>query len=326
MASKTPSLISPSAQGVLDDLAGWKPAADASAADEVWLASFRSQTAALARFSGVAERLHEVRHVFADSPNGPLPIRIYRPSPGYLPVLLHIRGGGGIAGSLDAHDAALRALAKTTGWAVAAPDYRLAPEAPFPAQLDDSEVALRWLVKHGREWALDADRLVVSGDSIGGTLATALAVRARDAQIPLAGQILLFPNVDLRQDAPYHSRQTENGRIIEQVDLERQIDVYLNRSADRLNPEASPLLQLAPSIGEPILLVTCSADPLRDEGQTYGCQLLAAGARLHEECLEGALHAVLQMRGRVKEADTLFERISHWLFDVGGPAAPCLRG
>lgn len=305
--------LSDAANTLLAELAALKPNRVPTSGDEGWLADFRSQTAALARFGGPAEPLHDVRHAVIEGVGGPLVVRLYRPRAGPLPVLLHLRGGGGIAGSLDGHDIALRTLAKRTGWAVAAPDYRMAPASRFPAQLDDGEAALRWLTENSASLKFDSDRIVVSGDSIGGTLATALAVRARDAALPLAGQVLLYPNTDLRHDAHYPSRKSQDGRIIAIDDLERQIALYLDTAEQRTDPEASPLLQSRVSGLPPTLLVTCEADPLRDEGELYGAQLAQTGVVVSHLRLRGALHAVLQMGGRVDETRILLNHVSDWL-------------
>lgn len=324
MALLKPGNLSDPAEALLADLAALKPHPDPSTSDEGWLADFRSQTAALARFGGPAEPLHEVRHLVVKAVSGSLVVRLYRPSAGRLPLLLHLRGGGGVAGSLDSHDVALRALAKATGWAIAAPDYRLAPAARFPAQLDDGEATLRWLVENAANEGFATGRIVVSGDSIGGALATALAVRARDAGLPLAGQVLLYPNTDLRPHADYPSRASEDGRIIARGDLERQIDLYLASTDQRNHPEASPVLQSRLAGLPPTLLVTCEADPLRDEGERYGVQLQEAGVHIEHHRLSGALHAVLQMGGRVVETQMLLQQVANWLERLPDPSNAAL--
>lgn len=305
--------MTPEAQTVLDELAALKPVPDPAAGDAGWLADFRAQTAALARLGGDPEAILEVRHVIVERRDEPLLLRIYKARQGSLPVLLHLRGGGGIAGSLDGHDVALRALAKATNWAVVAPDYRMAPKACFPAQLEDAETALDWVIDSGPADDLDLGRIVVSGDSVGGALAAALAVRARDRGRRLAGQILLYPNTDLRRDATYPSRDAEDGHVISKPDLERQIDLYLASPADRLNPEASPILQPDLVGLAPALVLTCGADPLRDEGEAYGARLGAAGVVVHHVRLDHGLHGALQMGGRLNETATLLSSVSEWL-------------
>ncbi len=306
--------VDPQARTILDTIETLAPDADPKADDARWLADFRYQTVLLKTFSGDPEPVHAITHLLLPSEAGPLVVRLYRPKPGPLPLLLHIHGGGAIAGSIDGHDAALRALANRTGWLVAAPAYRLAPEHRFPAQLNDSWTALLGLTERADMLDIDTSRIVVSGDSIGGTLATALASRAAAEGGPaLQGQILLYPNTDLRHDANYPSRGSEDGNIIDAKSLERQIDLYLASNSDRTDPRASPILADDLAALPPTLLVTCENDPLRDEGEAYGQRLRDAGVTVDHDRFDGMVHAFLQMRGRMDATDRLIDRIARWL-------------
>jgi acetyl esterase len=290
------------AEAVLAWLAARKPASNAGD-DAHWLADFRAQTALIGRLDGKLEPLFAIEHRLVEG----VPVRLYRPGTGRLPILFHLHGGGAIAGSLDGHDPALRRLAKRTGWIVAAPAYRLAPEARFPAQLEEAVAALSMVAE-------ETDRLVVSGDSIGGTLATALATTVRDRGGPvLAGQVLLYPNTDLRAHADYPSRRSEDGRIIEGDGLERQIDLYLGDRAQRDDPRASPILAADLTGLPPTFLATAAHDPLRDEGEAYAGRLRTAGNLIEHHRFAGALHGFLQMQGRLAASGLLFDRIVDWL-------------
>lgn len=291
-------------QAVLDALAALAPDTPADADDATWLANFRYQTALLRSFSGPSEPLFSVT---LRSLAG-VPTRIYQPEAAKGSVLFHIHGGGGIAGSLDVHDPVLRRIALRTGWTVMAPDYRLAPEHRFPAPLDDCYAAF--------VAAQEATprRFVVSGDSIGATLATALAARARDADGPaIAGQILFYPNTDLRRAADYPSRHSEDGKIIAAEDLERQIGLYLKDEADRHDPRVSPVLAEALAGLPAALVFTGENDPLRDEGETYARRLRDAGVSVAHHRLPDTLHAFLQMAVRLKTADTALVTARRWL-------------
>ena len=308
--------MDPQARTILETIAKLAPDASAAAEtdDAAWLADFRYQTTLLKAFSGDPEPVHAITHLLVPSETGRLVIRLYRPKPGPLPLLLHIHGGGAIAGSIDGHDPALRALANRTGWLVAAPAYRLAPEHRFPAQLDDSRTALTGLVAQAAALDIDASRIVVSGDSIGGTLATALAARAIAENAPaLSGQILLYPNTDLRSETDYPSRRSEDGNIIDAASLERQIDLYLASPDARTDPRASPILAEDLSALPPTLLVTCENDPLRDEGEAYGRRLREAGVAVDHHRFDGMIHAFLQCGGRVDATSRLLDRIAAWL-------------
>jgi acetyl esterase len=300
------------ARALLEKLAALAPATPDNADDARWLSDFRYKTALLAGFGGAAVPLDAVSHV-SISGDPPVTVRLYRPGPGLLPLLLHMHGGGAIAGSVDGHDACLRALAQRTGWLVAAPFYRLAPEHPFPAQLDDGWQALTGLAERADALGIDARRIVVSGDSIGGTLATALAMRAHKDGPNVAGQILLYPNTDLRREASYPSRASENGNVIALPDLERQIAFYLAHSADRNDFTASPILAATLAGSPRTLLVTCGADPLRDEGEAYGQKLVDADVEVRSERFPGMVHAFLQMGGHVDATARLLDLIVDWL-------------
>ncbi|BCA60975.1 hypothetical protein HMP09_0209 [Sphingomonas sp. HMP9] len=306
--------MDPQARTILDTITALAPDVDPNADDARWLADFRYQTALLKTFSGDPEPVHAITHLLMPSESGPLTVRLYRPKPGPLPLLLHIHGGGAIAGSIDGHDPALRALANRTGWLVAAPSYRLAPKHRFPAQLDDCWTALLGLTGHADAQEIDLSRVVISGDSIGGTLATALTARAASENGPaLHGQILLYPNTDLRRHAAYPSRRSETGNIIDAQSLERQIDLYLASDADRADPRTSPVLADDLATLPPTLLITCENDPLRDEGEAYGQRLRDAGVAVDHDRFDGMIHAFLQMGGRMDATNRLLDRIARWL-------------
>lgn len=306
--------VDPQARTILDTIKALAPDADPHADDARWLADFRYQTALLKAFSGDPEPVHAITHLVLPSESGPPTVRLYRPKPGPLPLLLHIHGGGAIAGSIEGHDPALRTLANRTGWLVAAPAYRLAPEHRFPAQLDDSWAALQGVIAQGGALDIDTSRIVVSGDSIGGTLATALAARTAAQGGPaLKGQILLYPNTDLRRDADYPSRKSEDGNIIDAASLERQIDLYFATPEDRSDPCASPILADDLAALPPTLLITCENDPLRDEGEAYSQRLRDAGVNVDHDRFDGMIHAFLQMAGRVDATSRLLDRIAAWL-------------
>ena len=299
--------MSDPANTVLEMMQRLAPITPPDASDALWLTDFRYKTALLQAFSGRLEPLHDISHVIL----GGVPVRLYRPGPGLLPVLFHVHGGGAIAGSLDVHDAPLRQLAKATGWLVAAPNYHLAPEHRFPAQIEDCYAALASL---SADPSIIGDRIVVSGDSIGGTIATALAVMARDRDGPsLVGQILLYPNTDLRPDASYPSRRSEDGKIISASDLERQITLYTGTSDERASSLASPILTADLSNLPLAYVALAEHDPLHDEGAVYSNRLQAAGVRVNQKLYTGAIHAFLQMGRHLNQTTELLGDLNNWL-------------
>src|SRR5258705_10627 len=148
-----------------------------------------------------------VRNLAAAGPAGPIPLRLYRPTDGVLPVFIYFHGGGWVVGDLDTHDVVCRQVAILAQAAVIAVDYRLAPEHRFPAAADDAWSATTWCAAHAAELGIDPHRMAVGGDSAGGGLAALVALMARDSQkLRLALQVLIYPVVDLRaQSASYSS-------------------------------------------------------------------------------------------------------------------------
>ena len=213
-------------------------------------------------------------------PGGTLPLRLYRGAvagTGLLPCLLFLHGGGWVLGSLESHDGICRRIAWGTGACVLAVDYRLAPEHPFPAALEDSAAALRWLAAEAGRLGIDPARLAVGGDSAGGNLAAVLALMGRDGAVPRVGyQVLLYPVTDLRMGSESHRRVTE-GVPLTATAMRYFADHYVPRETDRLDWRASPLL--APSLAgaPPALVLTVGHDPLAAEGRAYAERLEAEG-------------------------------------------------
>jgi acetyl esterase len=217
---------------------------------------------------------------------GGVPARLYRGSEQVpAPAVLYAHGGGWVLGDLDTHDGLCRHLAAASGWAVLAVDYRLAPEHPYPAALDDMAQALGWLrgtgaARHG----LDPGRIVVAGDSAGGHLAAVTARRARDAGTDLAGQILICPVIDPAADYP----------ALDEYGLDRQEmrffwDAYAPSGVDRTEPDLDPMRADLAGL-PPALVVTAELDVLCAEGERYAAALLAAGVPVTATRYQGLVH------------------------------------
>jgi len=233
---------------------------------------------------------------------GAVPLRVYRPADGMLPALVFFHGGGWVVGDLDTHDVVCRQIASQSGAIVIAVDYRLAPEHPFPAAIDDAWAATRWIAVHATELGVDASRLAVGGDSAGGDLATVVALMARDAGGPLLRyQVLIYPVTDLSVDQPSPNDGVGYGLT---RDLMRWYAVqYAPAREHRLDWRASPLL--APSLQRlpPALVITAAVDPLRDEGDAYARRMEEAGVAVDSVCLGGMVHGFLTMGGRIDTAN-----------------------
>ena len=215
-----------------------------------------------------------------------------RPSP----VLLYFHGGGFVLGGLDTHDSLCRQLALRSGGAVLALDYRLAPEHPFPAAWDDAWAALQWLRVQGAQCGLDTGRIAVGGDSAGGTLAAAMALRARDEHLPLAMQLLITPGTSDRADTGSR-RLFAQGFLIDSATVEWFFDHAVPR-AHRQDPRFAPLEAQDLEGVCPALVLLAECDPVVDDGIAYADRLRMAGVAVDLEIYRGVTHDFMKM-GRV---------------------------
>ena len=243
----------------------------------------------------------------ATGPHGAIPLRLYRPLPASdeaLPVLVYFHGGGWTIGDLDSHDTLCRELANRAGCAVVSVGYRLGPEHRFPAAVDDSIAATRWVHANAATLGLDATRLAVGGDSAGGNLAAVVAIAARDAgDLPVVFQLLIYPATDMRATAPSHTTNGQ-GYLLTSDTVLYFHDHYITDRAHDLDWRASPLLHTDLSRLPPALVLTAGYDPLRDEGAAYANSLTAAGNRASYLCFERQIHGFITMGRVLDEANT----------------------
>lgn len=231
-----------------------------------------------------------------------LAARLYAPSTeAGLPVLLYLHGGGFTIGSVATHDALCRQLAHLAGCAVVSLDYRLAPEHRFPTASNDAWDALQWLAAHGASLGLDPMRLAVGGDSAGGTLAAACAILARDAGLPLALQLLIYPGTCAHQDTDSHLRYA-HGLVLERAGIQWFFDNYVRNAADRGDWRFAPLL--APDLEgvAPACFCLAELDPLVDEGVQYADLLRMAGVPVQLDIYKGVTHEFIKMGRAIPEA------------------------
>lgn len=239
----------------------------------------------------------EDRHI--PGPGGPLAVRVYTPSPGReLPGLVYFHGGGFVLGGLDMNDRPCRMIANAAGCVVVSVDYRLAPEHPYPAAVDDAYAATQHVAEHAAEFGIDRARLGVAGDSAGGNLATVTAIKARDAGGPaLAFQLLVYPQVDFNDDSP-SMREFGEGHFLDVKGMAWLLDHYIPRAEDRRRPDASPMgadLRGLP----PAFVITAECDPLRDQGEAYVRQLREAGVAVEHKRYDGMIHPFFSLAGIV---------------------------
>lgn len=234
-----------------------------------------------------------------------LPARLYAPSANdvgvVLPVLLYFHGGGFTVGSLYTHDILCRELSRLSGAAVISLDYRLAPEHKFPTAAEDCWDVLAWIAAHAMDLGLDARRIAVGGDSAGGTLAVQCALRARDAGLKLALQLLFYPGVAAHQDTPSHQRFGK-GFVLDEPAITWFFNHYLRSPADREDWRFAPLMASDFSDLPPAWIGLAECDPLVDEGVLYGDALRAAGVPVELEIYRGVVHEFIKMGRAIPEA------------------------
>ena len=245
--------------------------------------------------------------------DGDLPARIYRPdATGVLPTVLLFHGGGWVIGDLETHDNTARAIARHARAVVVSVAYRLAPEAPFPAAVDDALAAARWASTHLADLG-GGDALAVAGDSAGGNLA---AVVAQELRTRIAAQLLIYPSTDLTGEYPSRS-ENGTGYFLETPTMEWFFTQYAGHVTD-IDARLSPLLQSNLAGVAPAVVVTAEFDPLRDEGEAYADALEAAGVRVALRRFDGMVHGFFDMgpasaaaRAAVEETCALFAEVLH---------------
>lgn len=227
--------------------------------------------------------------------------RLYAPAQERLPVLLYFHGGGFTIGSVATHDALCRHLSHLSHCAVVSVDYRLAPEHKFPTAANDAWDALQWLVREAAAMGLDDKRIAVGGDSAGGTLAIVCAIEARDADLPLALQLLFYPGCAAHQDTPSHKTFAE-GFVIGEEQISYFFNHYVNSPADRDDWRFAPLLSPDVEGVAPAWIGLAECDPLVDEGVLYADKLRAAGVEVDLEIYRGVVHEFIKMGRAIPEA------------------------
>ena len=246
---------------------------------------------------GPEQPVHRVVDRTVPGPAGRIPVRIYTPtSAARLPGLVYFRGGGFVLGTLDSCDRACRDLAHLAGRVVVSVDYRLAPEHPFPAAVDDAYAATKYVIENASEFGIDAGQVAVGGESAGGNLAAVTALRCRQSVSPApAFQLLIYPLVDFADDSP-SMREFASGHFITSDLLAYFERHYLKTPEARRHHEASPLhadLRGLP----PAFVMTAECDPLRDQGEAYARRLEQAGVPVTSKRYEGMIHPFFSLAG-----------------------------
>lgn len=292
----------------LDKLAAAKPRGPA----DLTVAERRASIERLLALGGEPEAVARIEKRSIRGPGGPLRLWVYTPAGaprGLLPALLYFHGGGFVAGSLETHDGICRSLANASGCRVVAVDYRLGPEARFPAAVLDACTATRWVAHHAARLGIDTRRVGVCGDSAGATLAAVVAqTLAAQKGPPLVLQCLLCPVLDYRAKTP--SRDAfASGYLLDRETLEHDLRHYVGEAADASDPRISPLRASRLEALPAACIHTAECDPLRDEGAAYAERLERAGVRVSYRCHPGMIHLFYGLKAVIPYAATAYRLI-----------------
>jgi acetyl esterase len=275
------------------------------------IAKARKQVLSSARLVGGNQPIGAVTERAIDGPGGPVGLRFYTPRDVVRnsPALVFIHGGAFMHGNLDSHDSLCRILAEKAQVRVIAVDYRLAPEAPFPAAVDDVWAAWTWVNAHAAGLGLDPTRIAVGGDSAGGNLSAVVAQRAvREGGPAPAFQLLIYPVTQFGQ--PTKSRDTyAEGFYLTRAAIDLADETYLVGDEDLSDPRLSPLMG-DPTGVAPAFVVTAGFDPLRDEGEAYADLLRDAGVPVEYRCEDELIHAFANLGAIGRSAPAAIDRIA----------------
>ncbi len=244
-----------------------------------------------------------------------IPVRIYRPKQETnLPIVVFFHGGGWVLGGLNGYDAICRRVAGENGALVVSVDYRLAPEHPYPAAVEDAYDATCWVAEHAADLGASADKLIVMGDSAGGNLAAVVSLMARELMGPqIASQVLIYPSVDFSED--FRSKQLyDDTPLLSRRDMDYFRDLYIQQPTDLKDPHAAPLLAHDLSNLPPALILTAEYDPLSDEGKAYADRLRASGNSVTFVCYPGMPHGFLSFGWLGSGTKAAFAQIK-WLIE-----------
>jgi acetyl esterase len=277
---------------------------------EVPVEDLRAWYNSQARSAGIEVESVEDREI--PGPRGPIPIRIYTSEgTGKRPVVVYYHGGGWVIGNIDTHDNVTRYLANASGGIVVSVDYKLAPENPFPAAVDDAYAALEWVAGNAESLGGDPSRIAVAGDSAGGNLSAAVSLRARDRKGPeILCQGLIYPATNLSALDTQSHKDFAEGFFLTNEALEWFRSQYVPRPEVRMDPYVSPLLAKDHSNLPPAVVITAQFDPLRDEGEAYAAKLEEAGVPVEMVRFDGMLHGFVSFVGVMDQAADALDLIA----------------
>ncbi len=253
-------------------------------------------------------------------PAGDLAYRLYTPvaAVAVMPAMVFYHGGGWVIGDLETHDGLCRALANASGCRIFAVDYRLAPEHPFPAAMDDAIAAVRYVQDNAADLGIDPNAIAVGGDSAGGNLAAVVAQQAKTAGVQVTFQLLIYPVTECLAET--HSMNAlAKGYLLEKDAMTWFVQQYVQDQELIKDPRVSPLCAEDLSGLAPAYVITAEYDPLRDEGKAYADKLTAAGVAATHVDYPGMIHGFMSMGALLEDARTAIE-------DAGAAVRDALHG
>lgn len=261
-----------------------------------------------------------IHHRYFTSPTADLPLRIYVPddSSGPFNGLVYFHGGGWVTSYIAKYDAQLTSMAKKTNSIIVAVNYQKSPEHKFPIPFDDCFSALEWVHKNAEAWNIDPNRIGVGGDSAGGNLASAVALKARDLAGPkIAYQLLIYPcnGLDFESESMLAN---EAGFGLSRQGMSWFWDQYLNGEADRSNPYAVPHSALNYEGLPPTILITAEYDVLRDDGRLYAEKLQTAGVPVTYRDFPGLIHGFFSCGKYINEGITVRDYFANEIKQILG--------
>ncbi len=275
----------------------------------------REKLAALSAFVSEMPEISYIRDAKLISEEGEIPVRVYSPAPDkLLPVIIFFHGGGHMCGDVELYDPMARKLSLASRAVVVSVDYRLAPEDPYPAGLDDAEFAVKNYQRVLTDVSYDANRLSIAGDSAGGAICASLTMRKEhDSSLKFDKQILLYPSVDYTMSSASFE-ENGIGFFLEKSRVQWYFDNYFLNDEDRA--ACSPLFAPCSSISPETLIIIAGCDPLRDEGLAYADKLRGQGVRVETKVFANMIHAFMNIEDLVpNECQELFKTIGEFVND-----------
>ncbi|MGB0955138.1 MAG: alpha/beta hydrolase [Panacagrimonas sp.] len=245
---------------------------------------------------------------------GQIGARVYTPQgTGPFPALVYFHGGGWVVGDLETHDGVCRELCAGSHAVVIAVDYRLAPEAPYPAAPQDCIAATGWVASNAAALQVDASRIAVGGDSAGGNLAAVTAQQLRGSDVNVCAQLLVYPVTRMDGVETQSMNDNAEGYFLHKKDMHWFLDKYMPAADQGKQVTASPILNADLSGLPPALVITAEYDPLRDEGEDYGKALQSAGVNTVISRYDGTIHGMYNLFPVLDQGRAAIDESCRWL-------------